>query len=472
VPANIKFGTDGWRAVIAEDYTFDNVRICAQAVADYLKESGLAERGLIIGHDTRFAAEAFAAAAAEVTSASDIKTYLCREAAPTPVVSFGVTAKQAGGAIIITASHNPPQWNGFKLKTETGTSASPEITARLEEHIARLQREGGVKRRPLTPDNDAFEYVDLTPVYDQQITKLVDLDNIRRAGLKIAIDPMFGAGMGYFRRLLGGGASEIIEINSERNPLFPGMKQPEPIAENLTRLVATVRERGAAVGIATDGDADRVGIVAEDGSFISTLHTFTLLCLYLLEVRGERGAIIRTVTMSNMIHRLGELFNVPIYETPVGFKYVAPKMRQENALIGGEESGGYAFQGHVLERDGILAGLYFLDLMVRTGKSPRELIEYLHSKVGPHYYQRHDIKITGDKAAIIERVKNHAPEEIAGQTVAKRDQIDGDRFTLADGAWLLVRFSNTEPLLRLYAEGHSPEQVTALLAEAEKLAQG
>ncbi len=468
----IKFGTDGWRGVIARDFTFDNVRACAQGVADYLKEAGLADRGLIIGYDTRFASEDFAQAAAEVVAGNGIKAHLCSEATATPVISYGVVAKKTGGAIIITASHNPANWNGFKYKDEQGSSAPSEVTARIEKHLSAALTSGKINQMPLAQalDQGIVQYLDLTPVYVKQINKLIDLERLRQAKLKIVVDPMYGAGAGYFKTLLGGGNLELVEINGERNPLFPGI-QPEPIAINLTKLSATIKEEKADVGLATDGDADRVGIVDEKGVFLTQLQVFALLCLYLLEVRGERGALVRTLTSTTMIDRLGEIFKVPVYETPVGFKYVAPIMAAQNALVGGEESGGYGFRGHVLERDGILAGLYFLDCILKTGKTPSQLLDYLYSKVGPHHYQRVDIEFPeNERQAIIKRVTDNAPQSLDGVKVAKLDTTDGFRFILADTSWLLIRFSGTEPLLRIYAESDSPARVERLLGLGKKLA--
>ena len=468
----IKFGTDGWRAIIAQDFTFDNVRACAQGVADYLKQANLAQQGLIIGYDTRFASEDFAAAAAEVIAGNGIKVYLCPKATPTPVISFGVLVKKAGGAIIITASHNPAIWNGFKYKDDHGSSASDEITTQIERFISQALTAGKVNRLPLDKavGQGLVEEPDLDPVYFEQITRLVDLDAIRQAGLKLVVDPMYGAGAGYMERVLGGGTTELIEINSERNPLFPGIR-PEPIAVNLAKLSATVKERGADVGLATDGDADRMGIVDEKGTFLTQLQVFALLCLYLLEIRGERGPIVKTLTATSMLYRLGEIYGVPVYETPVGFKYVAPTMRAKDALIGGEESGGYGFRGHVAERDGILANLYFLDLMVKTGKNPSELIDYLYSKVGPHHYRRVDIKFPeAERQAIIDRIQNNPPNSIDNVQVLKLDTIDGFRFMLADNTWLLIRFSGTEPILRVYTETDSPARAERLLELGKKMA--
>ncbi|MFC2006044.1 phosphoglucomutase/phosphomannomutase family protein [Chloroflexota bacterium] len=469
----IKFGTDGWRGIIAQDFTFDNVRVCAQAVADYLKKSGLASGGLVIGYDTRFASEDFASASAEVVAGNGIKVYLCPKATPTPVISFGTLSQKAGGAVVITASHNPAIWNGFKYKSESGSSASPEIITRLEKHISHTLATEKVEQMVLAEalEQGLVEYLDLAPVYSQQINKLIDLRELRGAKLKIVIDSMYGAGIGYLRTMLDGGYIEVVEIHGERNPLFPGIYQPEPIAANLAGLSAAVKQYGASVGLATDGDADRMGIVDEKGTFITQLQVFALLCLYLLEVRGERGPLVKTITTTSMLYRLGEMFKVPVCETPVGFKYVAPTMLAKNALIGGEESGGYGFRGHVLERDGILANLYFLDLMVKTGKTPSELIEYLYSKVGPHYYQRIDVEFPAkQRQAIADHIEHNPPGEIDGVKVTKFETADGFRFILADTAWLLIRFSGTEPLLRIYAESNTPDRVKKLLERGRELA--
>jgi alpha-D-glucose phosphate-specific phosphoglucomutase len=467
----IKFGTDGWRAIIAEDFTFENVRYCAQGVADYLKKAKLADRGLVIGYDTRFASEDFAAAAAEVVAGNSIKIYLTPKATPTPVISYGVMAKKAGGAIVITASHNPPEWNGFKYKDEHGASASDEITAKIVVFIHKAYDTGKVNRLPLDEarKNGMVLETDLDNVYFKQIKRLVDLDALKKAGLKIVIDPMYGAGAGYLMKMLEGGNNRLTEINGERNPLFPGL-HPEPIMPHLNGLAAAVKEQKAGVGLATDGDADRMGVIDEKGNFINQLQVFALLCLYLLEVRGERGPIIKTLTTTSMAYRLGEMFNVPVYQTAVGFKFVAPLMISRDAIIGGEESGGYGFRGHVPERDGILACLYFLDFMVRTGRSPSQLLDYLYGKVGPHYYERIDITFPeAERQTIINRVQK-TYKTIDGVKVAEVDTTDGFRFILVDNTWLLIRFSGTEPLLRIYAETDSPQRADRLLKIGREMA--
>ena len=476
----IKFGTDGWRGIIAEDFTFDNVRICAQAVAEYLRKKGLDRRGIIIGYDTRFASENFAAAAAEVLAGNEIRVRLCTEQAPTPVISFAVRATDSAGGIIITASHNPGSWNGFKYKSSDGASAPDEVISQIEASIARVIEasssestgvEAGVRRMALDRalKEGLVEYVDPAPAYLGHLGRLVDLEGLRGQKLSIIVDSMYGAGIGYFSTILEEGNLHVTEINGERNPSFPGI-QPEPIAKNLSGLCRMVMECRADVGLATDGDADRIGIVDENGQFLNQHQVFALLCLYFLEVRGERGAIVRTLTSTTMLSRLGKIYDVPVYETPVGFKHVAPVMMEKNAIVGGEESGGYGFRGHIPERDGILAGLYFLDFMAKTGKTPSELLSYLYSKVGPHYYDRVDFHISATtREKVSKRLNSGAPDAIGGLKVTSFDTTDGFRFFFGDESWLLIRFSGTEPLVRVYSEAESLEKARELLNEGRKL---
>jgi len=468
----IKFGTDGWRAIIADDFTFANVRFCAQGIADYLKQKGLASRGVYIGYDYRFASEDFAASAAEVIAGNGIKVFLSPKAIPTPFVSFGVMTKKCGGGIAITASHNPAKWNGFKFREETGASVSSEIGIEVEKYIDRAFNGNTINSTPFTQalKDNSVEYFDLTPLYIARISKLIDLNSLRNAGLNIAVDSMYGVGSGYFKNLLSGGSTKVEEINGERNPAFPRIN-PEPIAVNLQKLVSLVPEQKASLGLATDGDADRIGIIDENGQFLTQLQVFALLCLYLLEVRGERGPLVKTITSTGMLNRLGEIYKVPVFETPVGFKYVAPVMITNNALIGGEESGGYGFRGHIPERDAIPAGLYFLDFMVKTGKTPSQLLTYLYSKVGEHYYDRIDIHFPEEKRQmIINRVRDNAPKSIENMKVVRLDTQDGFRFILADNSWLLIRFSGTEPILRIYTETNDTERVKRMLQFGRELA--
>jgi alpha-D-glucose phosphate-specific phosphoglucomutase len=471
--ATIKFGTDGWRAIIAEDYTFDNVRICAQAMAKYVTENREAHKGLIIGYDTRFASEDFAAAVAEVLAANGIRAYLCDRFAPTPTISYAILDKKTAGAVIITSSHNPGIWNGFKVKPEYAGSASPQVISVLEKNIGEIQQgQVPVQRMPMGEAGQRGLVVRFNPApaYLKQVASLVDIEGIKDAGITVAVDAMFGAGIGYFPALLAGGNTRVIELNNIRNPLFPGMHNPEPIARNLAALTAGIAQHGAHVGLATDGDADRIGLMDENGVFVNQLQVYALLMLYLLEVRGKRGPVVKTVTTTAMAHKLAKLYDIPVVETPVGFKYVGPKMIQTGAIMGGEESGGFGFAGHIPERDGVLAGLFLLDLMIKLQKTPSQLIEYLYSLVGAHYYDRIDMVLQPEERdETIARVKAVRPERIAGLKVVRIDTLDGFRYILEDGGWLLIRFSGTEPLVRVYTETTDGARVQAILTDGKKL---
>ncbi len=469
----IKFGTDGWRAVIAEEYTFGNVRLCAQGTAELLIDQGFEDRGVVIGYDTRFGSGEFAAAVAEVTAANGVTTFLGDKPAPTPAVSYAVVSRGAGGGVVITASHNPPQWNGYKYKPDYGGSASPELVERLERNIAGAEAAQTVRRMELADAeaSGAVKLVALEEGYKKQLASLVDIGAIRRAGLRVLVDSMYGTGSGYYTRLLSGGDTRVSQLRGGRNPAFPGMSQPEPLAHNLHGLISTIRRRRASVGLATDGDADRLGVVDETGRFITTLETFALLCMYQLEVLGRRGPLVRSLTMTSMVDRLGELYGVPVFVTPVGFKYLGPVMMREDALAAGEESGGYAFKGHIPERDGILSGLMVLDMMVKTGKSVSQLLADLHGKVGPHFYDRWDVNFPErDREQIAGRIDAAHPKKLGSHRVEDLETADGVRFVLDGGYWGLVRFSGTEPLLRLYAEAESPEEAQTILGELRGLA--
>ncbi len=467
---SIIFGTDGWRASVAEDYTFDNVRRCTQGFADYLHELGTADKGTVIGHDQRYRSEHFAAAAAEVMAANGIRVWLTDGPTPTPVISYSVVAKGACGAVNITASHNPSTDNGYKVRDETGGAIAPDNLKRIETLIPAIE---GVKRVRL---NDALEqgmvsYFDGGPDYLAQIGRLIDVQPIRDAGLRIVVDCMWGNGIGWFTRILGGGKTEIIEIHNQRHPLFPEMIRPEPIPPNVDAGLARARELGADVVIMNDGDADRVGIGDEHGRFIDQLRVFGLLGYYFLQVRGERGPIVKTISTTKMLNKLGKLYGVPIHETGVGFKYIAPKFTETRALLGGEESGGYAFRGHVPERDGILAGLYLLDMMVRLDRKPSELIELLFSKVGAHHYLRIDNRFPAqEKASILARVAAARPNTIAGMAVTDIVTVDGHQFLMEDGGWLLIRFSGTEPIIRIYCETTREDKVDRILQDGMQIA--
>lgn len=469
----ITFGTDGWRASIAEDYTFENVRYCAQGTAEYIVAEGMAERGMVVGYDTRFRSEDFARAVAEVLAGNGVRVHLTSAAEPTPVNSYAILPLKAAGGIWITASHNPPTDNGFKLRSSYAGAAAPETLVDVERRIAAAQERGEVART----DYDAAVKSGMIRVFDakepylEQLHRLLDLEPLKRAALNLVVDPMWGVGMGWFPRLLGGGATTVREIHAQRNPLFPGMRRPEPIDENLRELLATVREHHADAGVANDGDADRVGFASEHGEFINQLQVYALLAYYLLEVRGMRGPLVKTISSTVMANKLARRYGVEIYETGVGFKYVAPEMLRVDAIMGGEESGGFAFKNHIPERDGILAGLYLLDLMVQTGKSPSQLLEHVYSLVGAHYYDRVDRRMTAEqKPAVQAQIDAARPATLAGLKVMEIDRTDGYRYVLEDGGWLLIRFSGTEPVIRVYCETTHQDKVQDLLHDGLRLA--
>jgi phosphomannomutase len=467
----IKFGTDGWRGVVAEDYTFDNVRRCAQGFASYLSEIGKQGQSIVVGHDMRFSGEHFAAAAAEVLAANGLKVWLTDGASPTPVISYAVVDKKAAGAVNITASHNPPTDNGFKVRDENGGAIDPDGLKQIEALIPGDMAD--VKRKAFKEAEADGSIVMFDPsiAYIKHLKDLIDLQPIKDAGLTVMVDAMWGNGAGWFTRLLEGGKTKVLEIHNTRNPSFPEMKRPEPIQPNVdVGLQATV-DNNADVLLVTDGDADRVGFGDENGQFIDQLRAYGLLAYYLLEVRGERGPIVKTLSTTTMLNKLGKVYGVDVYETGVGFKYVAPKMVEVDAMIGGEESGGYAFRGNVPERDGILAGLYMLDFMVRTGKKPTELLELLFDKVGgEHYYDRIDTPFKGDKQKKIDRILAANPETIGGLKVTELVTVDGFQFRLEDGGWLLIRFSGTEPIIRVYTETTHKDKVQAILQDGLEIA--
>ncbi len=475
----IVFGTDGWRARIAEDYTFDAVRICSQAVAEWVRREGGADRGVVIGFDRRFVSEHFAAAAAEVVAANRVNVHLASSAAPTQSFSWATMRRKAKAGIVITASHNPWTDNGFKVKTETGSAAAPAMLTELEAIIHPLQDgKGKVERMPFedAKAKGLVEVFDPAPDYLARVAELFDLDAFRGAGYTVVCEPLYGSASGYFTRLLGGGRTKVIEMHAERNPFFGGVN-PEPIPPNIDEFLARVPAEGGDVGLAVDGDADRAGLADETGRFVTTLTTYALLMWYLLEVRQLRQPVVKTVNMTLMADRLGERYGVPVHEVPVGFKYIGPKMAETGAMMGGEESGGFGFAMHMPERDGIVADLFFLDFMLKTRKRPSQLIAELMDLAGPSSYLRRDVHFDAatyprEKERIMRELSDAHPDSIDGMPVARTVMLetkDGAKFFRQDGSWLLIRLSGTEPLVRVYAETRDPKELAPLLDAGEKL---
>ncbi len=473
--SDIKFGTDGWRGRIADDYTFANVRRATQGFAAYLTANGKTG-SVVVGYDRRFQAEYFAAAAAEVLAGNGFKVWLTPAATPTPAISYTVVERGALAAVNLTASHNPPEDCGFKVRDENGGAIAPDGLAQIESLIPAAGDDAAIRRVAL---KDALAdgrvvYHDARPAYMAHIQQLIDIQPIRDAGLTVVIDNMWGNGAGWLSGLLAGGATQVIDVHAERNPIFPEMTRPEPIPPNVDAGLAAGRAAGADCVCILDGDADRCGFGDESGEFVDQLRVFGLLAYYFLEVRGMRGTIVKTLSTTSMLDKLGRIYGVPVVNTGVGFKYVAPAMMEHDALIGGEESGGYAFHGHVPERDGILANLFLLDFMVRTGKKPTELLTLLFDVVGEHFYDRIDTRVTDNemKANAKARLDNLdiAGLTLGGHPVTELVTTDGYKFVMDDGGWLLVRFSGTEPLIRVYTETTDRAAVAAILADGKRLA--
>jgi phosphomannomutase len=475
----IKFGTDGWRAAIAEDFTFHNVRRCARGVAEYLAAQGTADRGVIVCHDRRFASEYFARACVEVLAAHGIRSMTPPEAVPTQVGSFFTREMGAGAGIVITASHNPWTDNGFKVKADSGGAGAPEMLAAIEATMDQHPEDELPPRREY-PDALAaglVEVFDPYPRFRDQLASVVDIERIRAAEKRLLVEPLYGSGAGWFTRLLGGGRLTVRELHLERNPYFGGVN-PEPIRPNIDEWLAEIPSWGADIGIAFDGDADRVGMATEEGVFVNQLQVFGLLYWYLLDVRDQIGPAVYTVTSTSMAQRLADLYGTQAYETGVGFKYVGPKMTETHAVIGGEESGGFGFGMHIPERDGLASGLFLLDLWLTKGKKASEVLAELQALAGPSYYDRIDIRFARDgydvvKAETLAQLEHEAPEALAGRPVVRRqglDTRDGFKFYRDDGSWLLIRFSGTEALLRIYAEARSPADVETLLAAGRQIA--
>ena len=464
----IRFGTDGWRDVIADGFTFQRVRVVAWALARYLQQVGWAERGLAVGYDARFLSDRFARAVAEVACGCGLSVHLPARHLPTPALAAYVVRHGLGGGVMVTASHNPPEFNGLKFKPPYGGSATTAITGPLQEEANRLLAQGD---EPPAADLEAAARAGRVrtwqpePEYLEVLLPRVDRELIRRASLAVVADPMHGAArLVLAEALRQAGCREVYLIRGDHNPAFGGVN-PEPIEANLTPLVQAVRERpGVAAGLAVDGDGDRIGAVDEQGRFVNAHQIFALLLVHLVERRGLRGRVVRTVNTTSMVDRLARQYGLELVETPVGFKHVGEQMLAGDVLIGGEESGGIGIAGHLPERDGVLAALLLVEAMAATGRRLGELVADLERRVGPHAYGRLDIP-AGDsqRARLQERLASWRPARLDGARVVDVRDVDGVKLLLEDGSWLMVRVSGTEPLVRVYAEAASPDAIRRLL---------
>jgi alpha-D-glucose phosphate-specific phosphoglucomutase len=461
----IKFGTSGWRAIVAEEFTVANIRLAAAGIAAYVKTLPEPHR-VLVGRDPRFLGERFVAEAASVLAGAGVTPIVIPEAAPTPAIAYAVHTLKTSGAINFTASHNPPEYNGIKFSTHDGAPALPEVTKHIEAAIAALIA-GGRSIASAQPPVGGFETADVKPAYLKRLAELVDLKAIAKSGIKVVYDPFWGAGRGYPCHLLREAGVTVATVHDYRDVLFGG-HAPEPDDHLLGACKAKMKEIGAALGIATDGDADRFGIVDQDGTFIQPNYVIALLFDYLVETRGWRNGVAKSVATTNLINAIAEHHKVQLYETPVGFKYIGELIIADKIAIGGEESAGLTIRGHVPEKDGVLAGLMMAEMVATRGKSLGVQLKELFGKVGSFYPVRENFRLTPElKAAFTEKMKAD-PAELSGRKVSSVVRTDGLKLILEDGSWVCYRLSGTEPVVRAYTEARSEQDSEALKAAAEK----
>ena len=464
----IKFGTSGWRAVMAEQFTFANVNRAVHGIARYVasQQSNGAKVKVIVGRDPRFLGESFCAAAANILSSYGITPLVIAEPAPTPTISYAVIQSNADGAINFTASHNPPEYNGIKFSTPDGAPALPEVTHAIESEIAAIFTDADPQKSHAAKADVQSQSIDPRRMYLSRLREIVDLDVIKKAGVKIAFDPMWGAARGYSDAFLREAGVTVATVHDIRDVLFGG-HAPEPDDRRLEDLRVKMREMGAAIGIATDGDADRFGIVDEDGTFIQPNYIIALLFDYLVETRGWRNGVGKSVATTNLINALAEKHKIELHETPVGFKYIAELIKQDKILIGGEESAGLSIRKHVPEKDGVLAGLLCCEMVARRGKSLGRQLGDLFAEVGSFYPLRENFRLTPEvKQKFTEKLRSD-PSDFHGIKVAHVVRTDGLKVVFADGSWVCYRLSGTEPLVRVYSEARSREDLAKLGAAAK-----
>lgn len=471
--ATIKFGTSGWRAILGEEFNFRHVRIVCQAIAQVLRNEKIAQHGVIVGHDSRFMGEQFARAAAEVFAAHGIPVFLCDRETPTPTISYHILHQQLAGGINISASHNPPEWNGIKFTPAWGGPALPETTQAIEQRILPLMHGEHVKwlQFEKAQKDGLIRIFDPQPDYLAILEKHVDVEAIRQGGIRIVVDPLYGTSRGYLDDFLRKAGAKVAVLHYWRDPYFGGLR-PEPTQTTTRELQETVRQEKAHLGLATDGDADRFGVIDQDGDFLEANQVLPLLVDYLASTRQWQGCVARSVATTHQIDRVAALHGLVTEETPVGFKYIGELLAKGKVMMGGEESAGMSITGHVPEKDGILACLLVAEMVARTGKSLKELVANLLERVGPLYSQREDVPLTETMQENLTKVQANPPEIFAGQTVQSVNRLDGCKLQMADGSWFLLRPSGTEPLVRCYGEAPSHERLQELIIAGRKLLNG
>lgn len=479
--SQIKFGTDGWRDLVAGAFTFDNVRKVAQAIADYINHHQLGRRGVVVGYDNRFLGDRFAEAVAEVLLGNEIGVYLLPQGTPTPVTAYMIKHLQAAGAIMLTASHNPPEYNGIKFIPEYAGPALPAITDEIERYLKARTHDStdmaaGVYNAPvcrlaLEKGRELGKLQDIQPkeAYLEHLSTVVNVEGIRKGSLKVVVDAMYGCGTGYLEEFLFSAGCELRLLHCCRDPLFGGIV-PEPMGKWLTELRDVVLEDGADLGLAMDGDADRFGVIDRDGNYISANQVLYLLLNYLLHSREYRGPVARTVATTHMLDRIAARYDLAVEETAVGFKYIGQAILERGALLGGEESGGLSIHGHIPEKDGILAAALVAEMVAVTGKNPGQLIAEAAAEYGLLVSERIDLYSTPEeKQRILEMLAGFTPEAVGGFRVVDRITHDGIKLLLEDGNWLLIRASGTEPMFRLYVEANDTESMRRIQQSTREL---
>jgi phosphoglucomutase len=461
----IKFGTSGWRAIVADEFTVANIRLAVAGIAAYVKTLSAPHR-LLVGRDPRFLGESFVAEAANVLAAGGVTPIVIPEAAPTPAIAYAVRTLKTSGSINFTASHNPPEYNGIKYSTPDGAPALPEATKQIEAAIEKIQSGGGGFPGPFA-HADSFETTDVKPAFLKRLAELVDLKAIAKSGIKVVCDPFWGAGRGYCSDLLREAGVPVDTVHDYRDVLFGG-HAPEPSDELLNDARKKMKEMGAALAIATDGDADRFGVVDGDGTFIQPNYIIALLFDYLVETRGWRNGVAKSVATTNLVNALAEHHKVQLYETPVGFKYIGALIDQDKIAIGGEESAGLTIRGHVPEKDGVIAGLLVAEMVATRGASLGAQLKSLFAKVGSYYPVRENFHLTPDQKAAFTKKLAADPAELSGRKVVQVVRTDGLKLILDDGSWVCYRLSGTEPVVRAYTEARNEKDMQALRAAAEK----
>ena len=468
----IKFGTDGWRAVISDDFTFENVKKVAQAIADYVNgemgASKVRDSRIVVGYDTRFLSDKYAELTACVLAANGIKVILADKPTPTPSVSYAIKDRGLFGGVMITASHNPARYNGIKYKAYYAGSAGPDITKQFENHLGK----SGIKYAPLAElrSKGLITAEDIIPRHLAFVKKYVDLKMLKKSGLKVLVDSMYGTGNDYIKGLLSGGRCKVDVIHDEVNPGFGGIN-PEPIMPNLKELADKVKKGKYDIGIATDGDADRLGVALPNGKLLTGHKIMTLLLLHLLEDRGMRGDVVQTICGTGLIDKICVKYGLVMRETPVGFKYICEMIIKGDVLIGGEETGGVAFKNYIPERDGVLSGLLILEMLVMRKKKILDILKAIDKEYGAYEYMRLDVKYPDDKKAkLMEYLKVSPPKMVAGKAVVLVKDTDGYKLICEDSSWLMLRLSGTEPILRVYAEASSEKKALKILEFGKELA--